>query len=313
MATCKIASIVLIAVLLLCSIILLRPHHAHAIMVGTTANAGDVIINEVQYDPPQSGTDAAWEWVELYNPTNASVDLSGWTIGDNAANDSVPSFFLPPGKFAIIAAAANFSDNFPGCTCTIVYMADGAIGNGLNNTGDRVILKDSAGTTIDAISYGTDTTYTTLPDVAAGHSLERSPAGGSFIDNPNPSPCPSSPTATATPSLTPTATPSPSPTSTSTPTTSPTSTSTPTTSPTSTSTPTASPTSTPTFEVQPGDVNLDGIINCIDITQCELCILDPVKYLKENYPGWDADGNGEGPNSADILAIVLRILGLWLP
>ena len=251
------------------------------------------MINEVQYDPPQSGTDADWEWVELYNPTNATVDLSGWTIRDNAANDSVPSFFLPPGKFAIIAAAANFSDNFPGCSCTIVYMADGAIGNGLRNTGDRVQLKDSVGTTIDAISYGTDTTYTTLPNVAAGHSLERSPAGGSFVDNPDPSPCSSYPTATATPTLTPTATPS--------------------LLPTSTSTPTASPTTTPTFEVQPGDVNRDGIVNCIDITQCELCILNPVKYPKGNYAGWDADGNGEGPNSGDILAIELRILGLWFP
>ena len=273
----------------------MRPHTVHAIMVGTAANPGDILINEVQYDPPQSGTDADWEWIELYNPTNATVDLSGWTIRDNAASDSVPPLSLPPGKFAIIAAAANYSDNFPGCSCTIVYIADGRIGNGLSNDGDRIQLKDSVGTTIDAMSYGTDTTYTSLPDVVAGHSLERSPAGGSFIDNPNPSPCPSYPTATATPSLTPTATPSPSPTSTSTP------------------TPTASPNTTPTAETQPGDVNCDGIINCIDITQCELCILDPVKYLKGNYPGWDADGNGEGPNSGDILAIVLRILGKWPP
>jgi len=294
MATFKAVSIVFTAILLTCSIsISMRPHTVHAIMVGTTSNPGDILINEVQYDPPQSGTDAAWEWVELYNPTNATVDLSGWTIGDNAGGDTVPALSLPSGGFAIIAATANFSDNFPGCGCTIVYMADGAIGNGLSNTGDRVVLKDSAGTTIDAVSYGTDTTYTTLPDVAAGHSLERSPAGGSFVDNPNPSPCPSYSTATATPSPTPTATPSPSP--------------------TSTSTPTASPTTTPTAEVQPGDVNLDGIINCIDITQCELCILDPVKYPKGNYAGWDADGNGEGPNSGDILAIVLRILEKWPP
>jgi hypothetical protein len=162
-------------------------------------------------------------------------------------------------------------------------MADGRIGSGLSNEGDRIILKDSAGCIIGAISYGTDTTYTSLPDVAAGHSLERSPAGGSFIDNPNPSPCSSYPSATTTPSLTPTATPSP------------------------------TSTLTPTTEVEPGDVNCDGDINCIDITQCELCILDPIKYPKEYYSGWDADGNGEGPNAGDILTIELKILGLWSP
>jgi len=63
----------------------------------------------------------------------------------------------------------------------------------------------------------------------------------------------------------------------------------------------------------PGDVNDDGIINCIDITQEELCILYPETYPKENYPGWDANEDDEGPNSGDILAIELRILELWPP
>jgi hypothetical protein len=74
-------------------------------------------------------------------------------------------------------------------------------------------------------------------------------------------------------------------------------------------TPTPSPTATP----GPGDVNGDFRINACDITQCELCILDPIKYPKENYPGWDANEDGYGPNSGDILAVELRILELWPP
>jgi hypothetical protein len=91
----------------------------------------------------------------------------------------------------------------------------------------------------------------------------------------------------------------------------PTPTPTPTISPTSTGTPTASPTPTPTATPGPGDVNGDYVINCCDITQCELCILDPVKYPKENYPGWDANEDDTGPNAGDILAVELRILELW--
>jgi hypothetical protein len=284
MATYKIVFIAVLAVtMFLCFTIVLQPYPGHAITAGVNANPGDILINEIYYDSPQTGTDSAWEWLELYNPTNATVDLSGWTIEDNAVSDSVPPLSLPPGSFAIIAAAANFSDNFPGCSCTIMFIADGRIGSGLSNDGDRIQLKDSVGATIDAISYGTDTTYTSLPDVAAGHSLERSPAGSSFLDNPDPSPCSAYSSVTATP------TPSP------------------------TSTSIASPTPTSTAEAHPGDVNNDGVLNCIDITQCELCILDPVKYPKGNYTAWDADGNGEGPNSADILAIVLRILEKWPP
>jgi hypothetical protein len=63
----------------------------------------------------------------------------------------------------------------------------------------------------------------------------------------------------------------------------------------------------------PGDVNNDGRINCLDITQCELCILYPELYPPENYPGWDANEDNEGPNAGDILAVELRILGLWPP
>jgi hypothetical protein len=64
---------------------------------------------------------------------------------------------------------------------------------------------------------------------------------------------------------------------------------------------------------RPGDVNDDGVINCCDITQEELCILYPETYPKENYPGWDANEDDEGPNAGDILAVEMRILGTWPP
>ena len=75
-------------------------------------------------------------------------------------------------------------------------LADGKIGNGLGNSGDRLVLRDAAGRLVDAVSYGDDTTALSpaIPLVAAGHSLERSPPGhdtdaaGDFVDNAQPSP-----------------------------------------------------------------------------------------------------------------------------
>jgi hypothetical protein len=182
------------------------------------------VINEVQYDSLQSGADAQFEWVELFNCTNEPVELVGWIISDNYGSDAIPSLTLPPHGFAVIAATQDFYTNFPDFIGTIVFIEDGCIGNGLSNKGDRLILEDSIATIIDALSYGDNDTIM-LPscqDVAAGHSLERQPAGmdtdraSDFVDNPNPTPGYglASPALTPTPTITPMPTPTASPTAT---------------------------------------------------------------------------------------------------
>ncbi|MFQ5988225.1 MAG: lamin tail domain-containing protein [Dehalococcoidia bacterium] len=184
-----------------------------------------MVINEVQYNPPQSGPDAAFEWLEVFNRTTGTIHLDGWRIRDNQSSDLVPPLTLPPNGFAIIAATDDFYTNFPDFAGTIVFL-DSSIGNGLSNEGDRVILEDSTGKVIDALSYGDDTFISPpCPGVAEGHSLERSPAGGDFVDNSDPTPgfgFSPLPTPTPTPVPTPTPTISPSPPLTPTPTPTPT-------------------------------------------------------------------------------------------
>ena len=188
-----------------------------------------LLISEVEYDPIQSGTDSAYEWLELYNNTSSPMELTDWTISDNISADVIsPTVTIPAGGCMVIAASSeDFYANYPAFTGAIVFIADGRIGNGLGNTGDRLILKDGEGTVVDQMSYGMDTTVfdPPCPDVAEGHSLERSPANvdtdtfADWIDqeSPNPGevnvPTPT-PTATATPTSTPppTATPTPTPT-----------------------------------------------------------------------------------------------------
>lgn len=43
--------------------------------------ADHVVINEVENNPPGDDSKTLGEWVELYNPTDMSVDVGGWTIG----------------------------------------------------------------------------------------------------------------------------------------------------------------------------------------------------------------------------------------
>jgi len=116
-----------------------------------------IIISEVQYNPPQSGVDKACEWFELYNPNNSSINLINWTVTDNTETDTIPELIIPPQGFAVVAATSTgFLTNYPDFSGTIVYILDGDVGNGLANSGDRIILKRGEGVEVDAVSWGTD-------------------------------------------------------------------------------------------------------------------------------------------------------------
>lgn len=153
-----------------------------------------VVINEIFYDPPQSGTDSDYEWIELYNNTSEEITLINWTISDAQGTDIIPELIIPPESFAIVAAKEKFKENYNPEGLNIVYL-NGAIGNGLSNNGDRLILKNNNGEVIDQLSYGSDRSLIPyLPDVAEGHSLERCPFGidtdseNDFIDQKSPTP-----------------------------------------------------------------------------------------------------------------------------
>ncbi len=188
------------------------------------ASSSTLLISEVLYDP--LGTEPNEEWIEVFNNTALPMELTGWTISDNLSTDVIsPTVTIPAGGCMVIAASEDFYTNYPDFTGGIVFIADGRIGNGLGNTGDRLILKDGEGTAIDQMSYGTDTTIfdPPCPAVSAGHSLERSPANvdtdtaADWIDQESPDPgsvtvSTPTPTATSTPTATPTATPTTTPT-----------------------------------------------------------------------------------------------------
>ncbi|MDP9236062.1 MAG: lamin tail domain-containing protein [Chloroflexota bacterium] len=163
---------------------------------GSAAPPGSrVVINEVLYDPAGTESDASSEWVELYNAGDTTVDLIGWSLADAAASDILPELQIGPHRFAIVSASDSFSKTYPQFAGTVVSVG-GRIGNSLGNDGDRLVLHDPSGTVMDAISWGTDTDVLSpaIPDVPAGHSIERRVAGldsdsaGDFIDNESPSP-----------------------------------------------------------------------------------------------------------------------------
>ncbi len=64
--------------------------------------ATDVVINEVELNPP--GPDSGNEWVELFNPLSRDVDLNGWTLTTGKGlgrHHSLPNIVIPPGGYHI--------------------------------------------------------------------------------------------------------------------------------------------------------------------------------------------------------------------
>ena len=163
---------------------------------------GDIVVNEIYYDvcTPAStcGNDPQNEWVELYNNTSSSVNLKNWTItyGEEIETITTVDTFIPANGFALISSE-DTTWNFHAEPAGVLKISIGEIiGNGFNNDGDSVVIKDNLGTTIDAVSYGDDTSgfNPAVPDVAAGHSIERNPDGvdtntnSDFVDRVTPTP-----------------------------------------------------------------------------------------------------------------------------
>ncbi|MCL4360184.1 lamin tail domain-containing protein [Patescibacteria group bacterium] len=175
---------------------------------GSPAATGHLVINEVYYDvAADKGADHGNEWVELYNPTASAVDISAYKIKDAtltertlcAAPAACSATSIPPYGFAVISpAATTWTTYWPEILARgAVTIALGAnIGSGLNDGGDRVILKDPSGTEVDAVSWGSDTSafVSKLVDPDRGWSLARlikgfdTDSATDFWANPSPNP-----------------------------------------------------------------------------------------------------------------------------
>jgi len=85
------------------------------------------------------------EWVEIHNPNEESVDLSGWTIGDPQRRTAL-SGTLSPGSYVVVT-----TQPLESVVDTIVVER---IGNGLNNDADSIAIFTPDGRVVHEVSYG---------------------------------------------------------------------------------------------------------------------------------------------------------------
>jgi hypothetical protein len=140
-------------------------------------------INEILYHT----RDGQCEYVEIYNPSDMTVDLRGWAIRDretpggniNRYFFGDTTMFIPPGGFAVLAGDSSIFNWQDVNGTEAVFVTAGRRNLGLSTAGDLVMLLDPAGTTIDSVAYEPSWHHPDITDIR-GRSLERiSPTAGS--------------------------------------------------------------------------------------------------------------------------------------
>jgi len=102
-----------------------QPVEIQAVAISATPY-GTLLVNEFV-------SDATDEWIEILNPFNNLIDLSGWTVRDATAKaTALPDQLLGLGQFVVVTNPSGK----------------------LNNDGDTIELVDPNGSVVDAVTYG---------------------------------------------------------------------------------------------------------------------------------------------------------------
>ncbi len=119
-------------------------------MIPKNAIEGDIVIHEIMADPEPVFGLPPYEYLELYNTSNAPIDLSGWTLQTGSTIKTFESYLLNPQSFLIICesdAVASFSEY--GDTYAMSSFS-------LTNGGAQIVLRNLGGGIIHQIEYDDD-------------------------------------------------------------------------------------------------------------------------------------------------------------
>ncbi|MFC1561202.1 lamin tail domain-containing protein, partial [Candidatus Latescibacterota bacterium] len=124
-------------------------------------NTGVIVINEINYNSSDGFNPE--DWVELYNPQDSAVDISGWIFKDE---DEAHAFVIP--KNTIIAAG----DYFVLCRDNLLFHAlfpevdnyTGSFGFGLAAAGELIRLFNNHSDLVDSLTYDDEVPWPVEPD-----------------------------------------------------------------------------------------------------------------------------------------------------
>lgn len=111
----------------------------------------DVLLSEWMADPTPAVGLPEYEFVELYNNTSIPINLAGFTLSDETSTAILPDVVLSPGSFIILCS-------LPAVAAFSAFGKAVGVSNmpSLNNSSDRLVLKDRTSRVIHEVSYNQD-------------------------------------------------------------------------------------------------------------------------------------------------------------
>lgn len=147
---------------------------------GSSTSGGGVnhlMISEAYYRPDSAhGGTTNHEWVEIYNPTGALVDLSHWILRSAQSSQTIPNgTTLDSGKYLVVAGTSTVRTLWTIPQASTIVTFTNIFGGGLSAQGDVIALQNTSGANIDRLSWGTNTSAfsPSITTALAGHSLIR--------------------------------------------------------------------------------------------------------------------------------------------
>ena len=134
------------------------------------------VINEINYSSAANFDPG--DWVEIYNNSDASLDLSGWRLADSGNTFTIPpGTIVAPRDYLVLCRKLNdFQLHFPNVSNVI-----GEFNFGLSSKGELVQLLDPSLQVIDELEYNNQPRWP-IPATGQGPTLELRQPG---LDNSN--------------------------------------------------------------------------------------------------------------------------------
>lgn len=129
----------------------------------TKAPNRNVVINEIHYNPDHNPIRE--EFIELYNPSNAPVNLSLWRLRDAVDYVFPNGTTIPAGGYLVIASDPATIQSRYGVT------ALGPWSGNLSSDGERITLRDPSDNIVDEVTYNVEFPWPIAAD-GNGPSME---------------------------------------------------------------------------------------------------------------------------------------------
>jgi hypothetical protein len=127
------------------------------------AAQSQIVITEIMYNPPESGTDSL-EFIEVLNTSSNGVDMTGWKLEFGTFSTVLSTLNVNAGAYQVFSVnAAALQNNFGKSS---VQWTSGA----LSNNGTTIKIRNASSALIDSVTFDDVAPWPTAPD-GTGPSL----------------------------------------------------------------------------------------------------------------------------------------------